>query len=132
MNGFHWVTASSLVGIATIALLSTVKARSEHEIWANTERSKVQLHSKADLEQTRAKTTKDIADSYSTHQVTTFRQLIIKGYTFSHKPPQLNWKYSVDKSQKTLIYDQYRRCVGYAYQGKFYFVKYYTKACQTP
>ena len=130
MNGFHWVTASSLIGIGSIAMISTFKASVEHSIWANSEHSKTQLNSKAELEATKAKTTKNIADSYSKNQVTTFDRLIIKRYTFSKNPPQLNWRHSVDPSRKTIIYDQYRRCVGYAYQGKFYFVKYITNACK--
>ncbi len=60
--------------------------------------------------------------------IANFDQLIIDGYTLSNVPPGLNWKL-IDPSKKTMIFDQYRQCAGYALQGKFYFTRYYEGVC---
>jgi hypothetical protein len=90
------------------------------------ERSRITAE--AQLEQTKAEAAKSIADSYSENAIANFDQLIISGYTLSNTPPKLNWKL-IDPFQKTIIFDQHRKCAGYALQGKFYFTRYYEGVC---
>lgn len=87
------------------------------------------LKAKAELEQTKAKLTKETALSYAKNQVTTFDQLIIRDYTLSDDPPRIDWGRTVDPTTKTVIYDKNRLCIGYAHQGAFYFIKYYQGVC---
>lgn len=80
------------------------------------------------LELAQAEAAKKIADAYSKNGIASFDQLIIDGYTLSNTPPGLNWKL-IDPRKKTMIFDQYRQCAGYALQGKFYFTRYYEGVC---
>lgn len=82
----------------------------------------------ASLELAQAEAAKKVADAYSKNAIASFDQLIIDGYTLSNTPPGLNWKL-IDPRKKTMIFDQYRQCAGYALQGKFYFTKYYEGVC---
>jgi hypothetical protein len=81
----------------------------------------------AQLEQTRAETARKVADAYSENNIANVDELIISDYTLNNNPPKIDWQNTVDKTQKTFVYDKFRRCVGYAYQGKFLFVKYYNE-----
>ena len=83
----------------------------------------------AQLEQAQAEAAKKVADAYSKNAIANFDQLIISNYTLSNTPPRLDWRQTVDKSKKTLIYDKNRQCVGYALNGKFFFTKYYEGVC---
>lgn len=83
----------------------------------------------AQLEQTKAEAAKKIADSYSKNALANVKSLIINNYTLSHTPPKMDWKNSVDPSRKTFIYDKNRLCVGYAFNGEFKFVLYYSGVC---
>jgi len=87
------------------------------------------LTTEAQLEQAKAEASKKIADSYSANGISYFDQLLISDYVLSHTPPRLDWRHSVDPTKKTFIYDKFRKCAGYAYQGKFYFTKYYEGVC---
>ncbi len=86
------------------------------------------LTAEANLEQTKAEAAKKVADAYSKNGIANFDQLLIDGYTLSNTPPGLNWKL-IDPRKKTMIFDQYRQCAGYVYQGKFYFSRYYQGVC---
>lgn len=109
-NSFRLVTTGSIIGLGAIALLTTAKATYDHAAWRN-----------AQQEKTQAESTKAIADAYRENQVTTFEQLIVRDYILNNTPPRIDWRHTVDPTKKTVVYDQYRKCVGYAYQGKFYF-----------
>ena len=91
----------------------------------NQARERDRITADAQLEQTKAETAKKIADTYSKNQIANFNKLILIRYTLSSAPPHLDWTRSVDPNKKTVIYDRHRRCIGYAYRGKFYFIKYY-------
>ncbi len=117
-NSFRLVTTGSMIGLVGIALLITSSATFDHATWWNTQR-----------ERSQAENAKALADAYRENQVTTFEQLIVQDYTLGQTPPRLDWQHTVDPSKKTFIYDQYRRCVGYAYQGRFYFSLYYKGVC---
>lgn len=108
-----------LVGINFFTIPSSFKKASE----------RYELTSEAELEQVRAETTKKISDAYSKNVIANFDQLIISNYTLINTPPKLDWKHTVEVRKKTLIYDKNRQCVGYAHQGKFYFIKYYQGVC---
>lgn len=86
------------------------------------------ITAEAQLEQTKAEATKQVADAYSKNGIAAFDQLIVDGYTLSDTPPGLNWKL-VDPRKKTFIFDQHRQCAGYVLQGKFYFTRYYEGVC---
>lgn len=118
-NSFKLVTTISIVGLISTMLLSTAKAGFDSTTWWNTEQEKTQ-----------AQSDKAIADAYQKNQIATFDSLIISNYTLGKTPPQLDWRRTVDPSKKTLIYDRYRSCVGYALNNKFYFILYYKGACQ--
>ncbi len=87
------------------------------------------IAAEAELEATKAEAAKKVADAYAKNKITKFKQLIVKDYTLSNTPPKMDWRHSVDPTQKTVIYDKYRRCVGYAYNGKFFFTRYYEGVC---
>jgi hypothetical protein len=86
-----------------------------------------QLSAEADLEKTKAETAKKIADTYAENAIVTFDQLTVNDYVLSNTPPRIDWQHTVDPSKKTFVYDRYRKCVGYAYKGKFFFIKYYSE-----
>jgi hypothetical protein len=117
-NSFRLVTTSSIIGLIGITLLTTAKATTDNATWWNTEQEKSQ-----------AQSAKAIADAYQKNQIATFEQLVINDYTLNNTPPRLDWQRTVDPNKKTLIYDRYRRCVGYALNGKFYFTLYYKGVC---
>jgi hypothetical protein len=91
-------------------------------------RVRSRLTAEASLETTKAEAAKKVADAYSKNAIADFDQLLIDGYTLSNTPPKLNWKL-IDPFKKTVIFDQHRRCAGYALQGKFYFTRYYEGVC---
>lgn len=117
-NSFRLVTTGSIIGLASIALLTTAKASVDNVTWWHTEQEKLQAESAL-----------AIADAYKKNQIANFDQLIISDYTLGQNPPRLDWRRSVDPTKKTVIYDQYRRCVGYALNGKFFFTRYYKGVC---
>jgi hypothetical protein len=108
-----------LVGINAFSISTNIKQASERS----------RLTAEAELELTKAQTAKKIADAYAQNGVANFHQLIINNYTLSTTPPRFDWQRSVDPARKTFIYDKNRLCVGYALNGKFYFVLYYTGVC---
>ncbi len=87
------------------------------------------LTAEAELEKTKAEATKKVADAYSKNAIANFDQLTVTDYTLSNTPPQMDWRHSVDPTKKTFVYDKYRRCTGYALNGKFFFVLYYSGVC---
>ena len=117
-NSFRLVTTGSIIGLVGITLLATTKAAVDNVAWWNTEQEKTQ-----------AESAKAIADAYRKNQIATFDQLLINDYTLNSTPPRLDWRRSVDPTKKTYIYDRFRKCTGYAYQGKFYFTVYYRGVC---
>jgi hypothetical protein len=117
-NNFRLVTTGSIIGLIGITLLTTAKATTDSATWWGVEREKSQ-----------AESAKAIADAYQKNQVATFDSLIVNDYTLNNTPPRIDWQRTVDPSKKTIIYDQYRRCVGYALNGKFYFTLYYKGVC---
>jgi hypothetical protein len=118
-NSFRFVTVSSIVGLISITLLTTAKATTDNATWWNTEQEKAQ-----------AESAKAIADAYRKNQIATFEQLIVSDYTLNNTPPRIDWRRSVDPTKKTYIYDRFRKCTGYAYQGKFYFTVHYRGVCE--
>ncbi len=118
-NTFRLVTTGSIVGLASITLLTTAKATHDSATWWGVEQEKTQ-----------AESTKAIADAYRENQIANFEQLIVNNYTLNNTPPRIDWQRSVDPSKKTYIYDRYRKCVGYALNGKFYFTLYYKGVCE--
>ncbi len=117
------------MGLGALALLATGKAAYEQSLWSHTERSKTDLQAQAKVEKVQAETSKDVADAYAKNQIAHFDQLIVRGYVLNNTPPRVDWQHSVNPNKKTFIYDQYRRCVGYAHKGRFYFVNYYIGVC---
>ena len=117
-NNFRVVTSASLVGLIGITLLTTAKAAHDSATWWGVQQEKTQ-----------AESTKAIADAYQKNQVATFDTLTVNDYILNNTPPRIDWQHTVDPRKKTLIFDRYRKCVGYAHQGKFYFTLYYKGAC---
>lgn len=117
-NNFRLVTTLSMIGLIGITLIHTAKATTDSAAWWGVEREKTQ-----------AQSDKAIADAYQKNQIATFDSLIVNDYTLNNTPPRLDWKRSVNASEKTFIYDRHRKCVGYAKNGKFFFTLYYKGAC---
>ena len=117
-NTFRLVTTGSLIGLIGITLLTTAKATTDSTTWWGVEQEKTQ-----------AESAKAIADAYQENQIAHFDQLIVSNYTLNNTPPRLDWQHSVNPSEKTVVYDRFRKCIGYAYQGKFYFTLYYKGVC---
>jgi hypothetical protein len=117
-NSFRLVTTGSIIGLVSILSLTTAKASSDNITWWHTEQEKLQ-----------AESAKAIADAYKKNQIANFDQLIVSDYTLGQNPPRINWQHSVNPARKTFIYDRYRKCVGYALKGKFYFTVYYKGVC---
>ncbi len=118
-NSFRLVTTGSLIGLIGITLLATAKATHDSATWWGVE-----------AEKTQAQSAKAIADAYQKNQIATFETLTVNDYTLNKTPPRIDWQHTVDPRKKTLIYDRYRRCVGHAYQGKFYSVINNKGACK--
>jgi hypothetical protein len=93
------------------------------------EKEKARLTAEAELEETKAKTIKKIAEAYSQNGVADVSSILLVRYTLSNTPPQIDWQNSVDPTKKTFVYDKNRQCVGYALKGKLYFTKYYAGVC---
>ncbi len=87
------------------------------------------LSAEAEREKTKAESAKKIADAYAQNAVANFHTLIVSDYILSNTPPRIDWRHTVDPTKKTVIYDKFRKCVGYAFQGHFYFIKYYEGVC---
>jgi hypothetical protein len=108
-----------LVGINAFTISNSLQLATERD----------RLTSEAQLEQTKAEQAKKIADAYADNQITTFDTLTVSDYTLSNQPPRIDWSHTVDPTRKTIIYDKFRKCAGYAYQAKFYFTKHYEGVC---
>lgn len=126
---FKTVTTSSLIGLGAIVFFSTTEASLSYFSWAKSEQEQSQLQSQAELETKKAESAKDIAQAYEKNAIADINQLVIIDYTLSNTPPQVDWSHTVDPFKKTMIFDRYRHCIGYAHQGKFYFTKYYSGVC---
>lgn len=109
-----------LVGINALSIPDSLY--SAHE--------RARITAEASLEQTKAETAKKVADTYSKNQIANFNKLILIRYTLSDTPPHTAWLQSVDKRKKVFVYDRHRRCIGYAYQGRFYFINHYEGVCK--
>ena len=69
-------------------------------------------------------------DALRENHVSDFDQLIVQGYVIGPNPPVgINWHTSTNPDRETLIYDQNRQCIGFAYRGIFYFVNEFPEAC---
>jgi hypothetical protein len=124
------VSFASLGGLVVIASFSATDAALRQQSWQKTQEQKAQLESQADLEQTKAEQAKAIARAYERNQIANVEQLIIRDYTLSDIPPAVDWQHVTDPSRKILIYDQYRRCIGYAFNGQFNFIQTDNQACE--
>jgi uncharacterized protein (DUF1015 family) len=129
VNKFQVVTAGSVVGLAAIALLSTSQSTLKYLFWWRIESTKTRFESNSEIEKSQAESNKKAADAYQQNQIAHFNQVVISNYTLHKDPPKLDWWNSVTRSKKTYVYDKYKKCVGYAFEGKFYFVKYYPLVC---
>jgi hypothetical protein len=108
-----------LVGINAFSIPNSLQQATERD----------RLTAEAELEKTKAEATKKVADAYSKNAIANFDQLTVTDYTLSNTPPRMDWRHSVDPTKKTFVYDKYRRCTGYALNGKFFFVLYYSGVC---
>lgn len=124
------VSFGSLGGLVLIASFSATNAILQQQSWQETQQQKAQLKANADLEQVKAEETKAIAKAYERNQIANFDSLIIQDYTFSDIPPAVDWTYVTDPTRKTMIYDQYRRCIGYALNGQFHSIQTNNQACE--
>jgi hypothetical protein len=109
----------ALVAINAFTLPSSLQQASERD----------RLTAEAQLEQTKAEQAKKVADAYAKNGIANFNQLIVNDYRLNNKPPRIDWKHTVDPTKKTIVYDKNRLCVGYAENGKFFFIKYYEGVC---
>jgi hypothetical protein len=124
------VSFGSLGGLVVIASFTATDAILQQQSWQAAQQQKVQLKANADLEQTKAEETKAIAKAYQRNQIANVESLIIRDYTLSDTPPVVEWQYVTDPTRRTLIYDQYRRCIGYALGGQFIFIQTNNQACE--
>lgn len=108
-----------LVGINALTIPGSLQQAHERD----------RITAEASLEQTKAETARKVADTYSKNQIANFNKLILVRYTLSERPPHTAWLQSVDKSKKVFIYDRHRKCIGYAYRGKFFFINHYEGVC---
>jgi hypothetical protein len=124
------VSFASLGGLVLIASFTTTNAILQQQSWQEAQQQKAQLKANADLEQVKAEETKAIAKAYERNQIANFDSLIIRDYTLSDTPPVVEWQYVTDPTRKTMIYDQYRRCIGYALNGQFHSIQTDHQACE--
>ena len=124
------VSFGSLAGLVVIASFSTTNAILQQQAWQAAQQQKAQLKANADLEETKAEETKAIANAYERNQIAKVEELIIRDYTLSDTPPVVEWQHVTDPTRKTMIYDQYRRCIGYALGGEFHFIQTNHQACE--
>jgi hypothetical protein len=124
------VSFASLGGLVIIASFTATDAILQQQSWQEAQQQKAQLRANAELEQVKAEETKAIATAYERNQIANVESLIIRDYTLSDTPPVVEWQHVTDPSRKTLIYDQYRRCIGYALAGEFHFIQTNNRACE--
>ncbi len=106
-----------LIGINGFTIPDSMKQAKERD----------RMIAEAEIEKAKAEAAKKVADGYADNQIATFDTLTVNDYTLSNQPPRIDWNYTVDPTRKTLIYDKFRKCAGYAYKGKFFFIKYYSE-----
>ncbi len=106
-----------LIGINAFSIPDSLQQAKERD----------RLSAEADLEKIKAETAKKVAEAYSENAIATFDQLMVSDYVLSNTPPNVDWQHTVDPVKKTFVYDKFRKCVGYAYKGKFFFIKYYSE-----
>jgi hypothetical protein len=124
------VSFASLGGLVIIASFTATDAILQQQSWQAAQQQKAQLKANADLEQVKAEETKAIAKAYERNQIANVEALIIRDYVLSDIPPAVDWAHVTDPTRKTLIYDRYRRCVGYAFNGQFHFIQNNNQACE--
>ena len=124
------VSFASLGGLVIIASFTATDAILQQRSWQEIQQQKAQFKANADLEQVKAEETKAIAKAYERNQIANVEALIIRDYTLSETPPAVDWAYVTDPSRRTLIYDQYRRCIGYAFDGAFHSIQTNNQACE--
>lgn len=130
MTSAKFISIGSLGGLLLIASFATTTALLKHQSWQEAQQSKAQLKANAALEQAKAEQARAIAEAYQQNQVAEVHSLIINDYTLSDTPPVLDWQHTVDPNRKTMIYDRYRRCIGYALNGEFHFIQTNNQACE--
>jgi hypothetical protein len=124
------VSFASLGGLVVIASFTATDAVLQQKSWQAAQQQKAQLKVNADLEETKAEESKAIAEAYQRNQIAKFDSLIIRDYTLSDMPPAVDWAHVTDPTRKTIIYDQYRRCIGYALDGAFHSIQTDNQACK--
>lgn len=129
LKQFRMVAAGSVVGLLAIVFLGFFQSAQQSEVWKANEEAKANMAAAAEIERAKVEQAKQIADAYAKNQIAQLDQLIIQDYTLSEFPPQVNWQHSVDPTKKTKIFDQFRKCIGYAYQGQFFFIGENPTAC---
>jgi hypothetical protein len=119
LSGLNSVTIGCLLCIGAMLSGRFVQARSEADI---------QQAKLAEIQ--RVADEKEIADNAAKNRIAQFNQLVISNYELdAKKPPNLDWKKSVDPKKKTFIYDKNRLCIGNAENGTFNFISIDTTAC---
>lgn len=119
----------NLLGLAAIIFFGSSQAASVYGSWWATERSKSEITHQTDLEKTQVVAARELADTYAANQIADIEKVILVRYTYSDRPPRVDWGRSVNPIVKTMVFDKHRRCVGYAYQGEFYFLRHNPEAC---
>lgn len=89
--------------------------------WRASEKLIAQQDQAAEIQRRNIERAKELADTASANQIATVPELIVQGYVAAPgQQPDVDWNHSVDPNTKTFIYDQYRACIGFAYEGQFY------------
>lgn len=112
-----------------VALISTFTSVQKSDVWQATEKAKTNMQAAAAIEQVKVEQKKLIADTDAKNQIAQITSLTVQGYALNESPPQVDWQHSVDVTKETRIFDQYSRCIGYAYQGQFFFIHTTPTAC---
>lgn len=126
---YRAISGCNVVCLLAIAALAFLQSANQGEAWQANEQAKINMAAAADIEKARVEQAKATADLYEKNQIAQVHGLIINNYTLGEFAPELNWQNSVDPSKQTRIFDQFRKCIGYAYQGQFFFIKTTPNAC---
>jgi len=126
---YRVISGCNVVCLLAIAALAFLQSANQGQVWEANEKAKTNMTAAADIEKARVEQAKATADLYEQNQIAQVDGLIINDYTLGEFAPELNWQNSVDPSKQTRIFDQFRKCIGYAYQGQFFFIKSTPNAC---
>lgn len=116
-----------LVGVFASFIIPKID---EMRDWRTSQKLIAQQDQAAEIQRRNIERQREIADAAEENQIADIEELIVQNYVANpEQDPQIDWVTSVDPTRKTMIYDKYKACVGYALNGVFVSVFRENEAC---